>query len=325
MSETSAIEWTGGTWNPWSGCTHVSEGCDNCYMFTLKKRWGQNPEEVVRSKTTFFSPKKWGEQFVFSCSMSDFFHRDADAWRDEAWEVIRSTPHLTYQILTKRPGRIERHLPADWGDGYPNVWMGTSVELQKYVNRIAVLVSIPARLRFISAEPLLGPLDIEPWLFPFLPSLDWVIVGGESGHKARPMELDWARSLRDQCAANGVAFFLKQLGGRGDKRGGEKAVLDGRRHTEMPRLAKQPAPAPKASGLRYEVLSVIADAGEAGCTRKEIEAATGMLTQTVTPRLVELEQSGDIEKWTYFDSETREIKVMKREQCAVYRVKRRIA
>lgn len=254
MSEVSAIEWTESTWNPWSGCTHVSEGCDNCYMFTLKRRWGKDPEVVERSKTTFRDPLKWKQgRMTFTCSMSDFFHVAADDWRDEAWEIIRATPQHTYQILTKRPGRIVRHLPADWGEGYPNVWLGTSVENQENVHRVRVLLSVPARIRFISAEPLLGPLNLElggtrhggtvfdvvaasegrnPWTEK--PRIHWVIVGGESGPRARPMEMEWARQLRDQCAESDISFFLKQLGGRGDKRGHEKALLDGKRYTEMP-------------------------------------------------------------------------------------------
>lgn len=210
MSAGTTISWTNSTWNPWSGCTEVSEGCDNCYMMALKKRWGKDGHVVIRQDRQFKEPLRWKEpRMVFTCSMSDWFHKDADPWRDEAWDIIRRTPQHTYQILTKRPGRIPRHLPSDWGDGYPNVWLGTSVESQEYVNRIGVLVSVPGKVRFISAEPLLGPLDIEPWLY-YLPSLDWVIAGGESGPGRRPMEIEWMRSLYEQCRENGVAFFAKQ-------------------------------------------------------------------------------------------------------------------
>jgi protein gp37 len=249
MSEHSAIEWTEATWNPWSGCTEVSEGCDNCYMMTMKRRFGQNPHEVVRSKTTFNSPLKWKEpKVIFTCSMSDFFHVDADKWRGEAWEIIRATPQHTYQILTKRPGRIARHLPADWGEGYANVWLGTSAENDSVTHRIAHLLKVPAAIHFLSAEPLLGSLNLLEYVSlngkvfhraGYTDALDWVIVGGESGHHARPMDLDWARSLRDQCTSTGTAFFLKQLGGRGDKRGHEKALLDGKRYTEMPSSSTQ--------------------------------------------------------------------------------------
>jgi protein gp37 len=177
--------------------------------------------------------------------MSDFFHVDADAWRDEAWQIIRDTPQHTYQILTKRPGRIHRHLPADWGEGYPNVWLGTSVESQEHSSRIAHLLRIPAAVHFLSCEPLLGPLSLVEYLSlngkvfhrgGYTDALDWVIVGGESGPNARPMELEWARGIRDECASTDTRFFLKQLGGNPDKRGHEKALLDGKRHIEMPKV-----------------------------------------------------------------------------------------
>lgn len=232
MSETTAIAWTNKTWNPWHGCTKVSAGCDNCYMFRDKTRYGQNPELVVRSKTTFKAPLKWAEPaMVFTCSWSDWFHIAADEWRDEAWAIIKATPHLTYQILTKRPGRIARHLPKDWGDGYPNVWLGVSVENEQAAHRIAVLRETPAAVRFLSAEPLLGPLDLDRRLT----GIHWVIVGGESGANCRPMEPAWAANILAECRAQGAAFFLKQLGGNPDARAHDKAILDGATYTEFPR------------------------------------------------------------------------------------------
>lgn len=229
MSAKTGIEWTEATWNPWRGCTKVSPGCDLCYMFREQKRYGRDPEVLVRSKTTFSDPLKWREpRVIFTCSWSDWFHKDADAWRPEAWDIIRRTPHHTYQILTKRPGRIARHLPSDWGEGYPNVWLGVSVESYDFAPRIGVLRDIPARVRFVSAEPLLGPVPYD------LTGIHWLIAGGESGPGCRPMHLGWARLLRDHCREYGVAFFLKQLGGWPDKRGGEAAVLDGERHTAFP-------------------------------------------------------------------------------------------
>lgn len=248
MSERSAIEWTDSTWNPWYGCTKVSPGCAHCYMFREQTMYGRNPEIVTRSKTKFNDPLRWKEgRRVFTCSWSDWFHEAADPWRDEAWEIIRRTPQHTYQILTKRPERIREHLPADWGEGYRNVWLGTSVENQRHAFRAGVLAGIPARVRFVSAEPLLGPVDLTGLYRSEVPDwhgareiiplhwIDWVIVGGESGPKARAMDETWARSLRDQCFGASVAFFLKQLGGVRDKRGGESAILDGERHTEFPR------------------------------------------------------------------------------------------
>lgn len=241
MSDHTGIEWTEKTWNPWHGCTKVSAGCDHCYMFREKKQYGQDPELVVRSKTKFRDPLRWADPaLVFACSWSDWFHADADAWRDDAWEIVRRTPHLTYQILTKRPGRIARHLPADWGAGYPNVWLGTSIENDAVIYRARQLGHVPARVRFISAEPLLGPLTLLENTFAST-RIHWLIAGGESGPDARPCESEWLRDARDVCAAHDVAFFLKQLGGWPSKRGGEDALLDGVRHVEMPRVAKVPA------------------------------------------------------------------------------------
>lgn len=244
MSQKTGIEWTEATWNPWMGCTKVSAGCDNCYMFTEQRRYGHDPEVVRRSKTKFPDPLKWREpKLIFTCSWSDWFHKDADPWRDEAWEIIRATPHHTYQILTKRPGRIFRHLPADWGEGYPNVWLGTSVENQAAAFRAWRLGDIPARVRFLSCEPLLGPIDFwhpegkNDGNASALDRIHWLIVGGESGAGCRPMEIDWVRRLQMQSSATGTAFFLKQLGGCPDKRGHEKALLDGKRYAEMPRVA----------------------------------------------------------------------------------------
>ncbi len=236
VGEKTGIEWTSATWNPWRGCTRVSPGCAKCYMFREQERYGRDPTVVTRCKPgTFNAPLKWqkaGEaRLVFTCSWSDFFHQDADEWRAEAWNVIRQTPALTYQILTKRPERIWDALPANWfPHGYPNVWLGTSVETEKYVDRIKPLIEVPAIVHFVSAEPLLGSLG-KGWA----DGVDWVIVGGESGPGARPMELEWAREIREVCKANGVAFFLKQLGGYPNARSHEKAVLDGERWIQMPR------------------------------------------------------------------------------------------
>lgn len=243
MSERTGIEWTDKTWNPWHGCTKVSPGCAHCYMYRDKARYGQDPEVVQRSKTTFRDPLKWRDPArVFTCSWSDFFHEAADEWRPEAWEIIRQTPHLTYQILTKRIERVGAHLPENWGNGWPNVWLGTSVENQRHAYRAHVLAQIPAALRFVSAEPLLGPVKFVVYhdgsgeYFWSLERIHWVIVGGESGPNARPMNLEWARSLRDDCRQYGVAFFLKQLGGASNPRSHELAVLDGVRHVEFPEV-----------------------------------------------------------------------------------------
>jgi len=222
MGKTTGISWCSATWNPWQGCTKVSPGCKFCYMYDEKTRYKQDPTVVVRSKTTFRDPLKWKEpEIIFTCSWSDFFHEAADPWRTEAWDVIRQTPRHTYLVLTKRPERIERALPADWGQGWPNVWLGTSAENQKqWDERLGYLCAIPSVVRFVSAEPLLGHIDAgnafdppsEPG-DPFGP-IDWVILGGESGPNARPCDINWIRDLKNQCELAGVACFVKQLGSK---------------------------------------------------------------------------------------------------------------
>lgn len=286
MGEQTEISWTDATWNPWRGCTKVSEGCDYCYMFRDQTRYGRTPEVVLRAApATFNAPLKWERKRdprtnggvtpdaphrVFTCSWSDFFHPDADVWRPEAWQIIRDTPHLTYQILTKRPNRIRYSLPADWGDGYPNVWLGTSVERDGLGYRAMQLGRVPARVRFLSCEPLLGPLTSLSWWLG-KGRIKWVIVGGESGGPAeralvehcparhpvnetdnlmqnliravcpecsgtgwrpKPDALEWVRTIRDYCEALDVAFFFKQWGGPRPTSGGD--LLDGRQWHEFP-------------------------------------------------------------------------------------------
>lgn len=244
MGEQTGISWTDATWNPFQGCHKVSSGCKSCYMFEEKKRYGQDPNVVVRSSdATFNAPLKWARnpqkyghiKRVFVCSWSDFFIEEADPWRAEAWEIMRKTPQFIYQLCTKRPERIVASLPPDWGQGYPNVWLLTSTENQAAADlRIPILLSIPAVVHGISAEPLLGPLDIRQWIGlecrhedsyreedtgacicrecedSYL--LSWTIVGGESGSNARPMVSSWADSIRQQCEDANVSFFFKQQG-----------------------------------------------------------------------------------------------------------------
>lgn len=243
MGKTSAIEWTDATWNPWQGCIKVSAGCKNCYMYRDQKRYGRDPRDIHRSSdATFNAPLKWKEpRKVFTCSWSDFFLPEADEWRPEAWEIIRKTPQHTYQILTKRPENILDRLPPDWGDGWPNVWLGVSVENNAYLSRIKRLMDIPARVRFISYEPALGPLqpfDQIPW-HELRYKIHWIIAGGESGPGCRPAETDWFRAVRDDCRWLGIPFFFKQHGGT--KRvdgvwGGD--VLDGRQWHEFPAVGE---------------------------------------------------------------------------------------
>jgi protein gp37 len=226
MGERSHIQWTDSTWNPWQGRLKISPGCKLCYMYREKRRYGQDPTHVVRSKTTFYDPLTWQEgRMIFTCSWSDYFIEQADAWRDEAWEVIRQTPRHTNLILTKRPERVKDRLPEGWP--WPNVWVGVSIESQAYLWRADVLRRIPAAGRFLSLEPLLedlGPLDLR--------GISWVIVGGESGPTPRPMAPKWVRSVRDQCVAARVPFFFNQWGGRDRAKGGRE--LDGRTWDERP-------------------------------------------------------------------------------------------
>ena len=217
MAEHSAIQWTNHTWNPWHGCHKVSPGCAHCYMFQEKKQYGQDPNLVVKSKTKFNDPLKWKDPaLVFTCSWSDWFIEEADEWRDEAWGIIRRTPLLTYQILTKRIERAIDHLPPDWP--LKNVWLGVSVENQHFaLERLPRLLTLPAHVRFVSAEPLLGPVDLTVPLIraalEYRP-IHWLIIGGESGPKARPMDVEWARSLLRQCRELGIAPFVKQIGAK---------------------------------------------------------------------------------------------------------------
>ena len=219
MGLISEIQWTNATWNPWQGCTKVSPACTNCYMFADLKRYGRDPSVVVRSKPpTFRLPlkKRRGGAFaiepgwkVFTCSWSDWFHKSADAWRDEAWAIVRQRSDVIFQVLTKRPERIAECLPADWGEGYPNVWLGVTAEDQPRADeRIPILRDIPAAVRFLSCEPLLGPIQLWKSVpcgyycdeshghvdhdfcgenHNFDGSRWWVIVGGEAGHNSRPM------------------------------------------------------------------------------------------------------------------------------------------
>lgn len=217
--EGSRIGWTHHTWNPWRGCNRVSEACKFCYIEPIMKRSGIKQPFLgpQRCKSTWRDPVKWnrkaetsGERYrVFTCSMSDFFHPGADPWRAEAWDVIRDCQHLDWLILTKRPELIADRLPGDWGpDGYPHVWMGVTVELQKHLPRVDILSRIPAAIRFVSAEPLLGPVRFGRRI----QHLDWVITGCERAARARrrTMDMDWVRSIRDECDAAGVPLFHKQ-------------------------------------------------------------------------------------------------------------------
>jgi protein gp37 len=275
VSAESAIEWTDSTWNPTTGCDRISPGCDHCYALTLAsrlKRMGQpryQRDGDPRTSGPGFgltlhydalnAPLKWRKpRMVFVNSMSDLFHKSVPVeFLHEVWETMEATPQHTYQILTKRPKRMANILGADvwpWPEPLPNVWLGTSIENRDYAWRADHLARTPAAVRFISAEPLLGPLipdsitvadegttygwhdDYDGAGLRFYRdgkfAFDWLIVGGESGNGHRPIDPEWVRDLRDVCMHEGVAFFFKQWGGLRPKSNGRE--LDGRTWDEMP-------------------------------------------------------------------------------------------
>lgn len=232
MADGSAIEWTEATWNPTTGCTKVSPGCDRCYAERLALRFPKtfpNGFDLTLRRNTLDIPLRWRRpRTVFVNSMSDLFHVGVpDSYIAQVFDVMVRAPQHTYQVLTKRAERLARLAPLlPWPK---QIWMGVSVESESFRWRVDYLRRTPAAVRFISAEPLLGPLhDLD------LTGIHWVIAGGESQHGARLADEAWLKDLRDQCTSHNVAFFLKQLGGHPSKRGGEQAVLDGRRWVEMP-------------------------------------------------------------------------------------------
>lgn len=234
MGQGTAIEWTETTWNPLTGCTKISPGCQHCYAERMAKRlqaMGQanyaNGFELTLHEHMLDAPLRWKKpRLVFVNSMSDLFHKDApEEFILRVFEVMARASWHVFQVLTKRSDRLAQlSARIDWPD---NVWMGVSVESADYAFRIDHLRQTQARLRFLSIEPLLGPIpDLA------LAGIDWVIVGGESGPGARPMAQQWARDIRDQCRTAGVPFFFKQWGGVNKKRTGRE--LDGRTWDEMP-------------------------------------------------------------------------------------------
>lgn len=246
MGADSKIEWTDHTFNPWAGCTKVSPGCDNCYAEAWSKRsglvkWGPHADRRRTSASNWKQPLKWHHDSarlhchgvytgrrsrVFCASLADVFDNAApQEWREDLWKLIADTPHLDWLLLTKRPQNITKMSPFSRPGhfAWPNVWLGTTVENQEEANRrIPHLLAVRAAVRFLSCEPLLGTLDLSDHIICkgcpgcgsndcWAPGVNWVICGGESGPGKRPMNLQWARGLRDQCANAGVRFFMKQI------------------------------------------------------------------------------------------------------------------
>jgi len=236
MANKSSIEWTGSTWNPVTGCTKISPGCKNCYAERIAKRlflMGQtnynNGFKLTIHEHALKLPLKWKKpQMIFVNSMSDLFHRDVpEKFILKIFNVMNSAPWHTFQILTKRAERLVK--VSDrlvWGK---NIWMGVSVENADYKTRIDYLRKIKAQVKFISFEPLIDEIDMVD-----LRGIDWIIVGGESGPKARYMSPEWVINLRNQCLAQKVPFFFKQWGGINKKKTGR--LLDGRTWDEMPQV-----------------------------------------------------------------------------------------
>ena len=211
-------------WEPWSGCYKVSEGCNYCYFYgPYSKRFGQNTIEKTAEfekpllKTAKGTPKISSGKIVATCFTSDFFIKEADEWRVDAWDMIRSRPDLEFLILTKRIDRFLVSLPSDWGEGYDNVNMGCTVENQAVAAyRLPLFLSYPIKRRFVACAPLLTPIDLSP----YLNGIEHVSVGGETGREARECDYDWVLSIREQCAAAGVTFWFKNTGSF-FRRGGE--------------------------------------------------------------------------------------------------------
>ena len=234
MGETSNIEWTDATWNPVTGCTKISPGCTNCYAETFAERFRGVPGHPYEQgfdlriwENRLALPLGWKKsKRIFVNSMSDLFHKDVPLeFILRVFETMRAAHWHQFQILTKRHERLlELNPKLPWAE---NIWMGVSVENSDYVKRIDCLRKTGASTKFLSVEPLVGPIDDLN-----LEGIDWVIVGGESGRRPRPLNPEWVRSIRDQCEKAEVAFFFKQWGGTNKKKAGRE--LDGRTYDQMP-------------------------------------------------------------------------------------------
>lgn len=234
MAGNSKIEWTETTWNPVTGCDKISAGCKNCYAERMAIRLKamnvpryKNGFSLTLHEDVIDLPRQWKHpRLIFVNSMSDLFHERVPlAFIEAVFEVMNDCPQHTFQILTKRSRRLRE--VSDKLSWAPNIWMGVSIENKQVIERIEDLKQTAAIVRFLSCEPLIGPLDQLP-----LDTIHWVIVGGESGPRARPMEKSWVIGIRDQCQRSGVAFFFKQWGGVHKSLSGR--LLDGRTYDEMP-------------------------------------------------------------------------------------------
>lgn len=219
-------------WNPWHGCHRYSEGCQNCYAYFLDKRYGRDTNEVVRNKSDFKLPLKKDRagnyklpsgSFVRVCMASDFFLEEADAWRIEAWDMIRRRPDVTFSLLTKRAERIKDCLPSDWGDGWENVSFSVSCENQKRLDqRMPYLLDVPAKHRWVSLKPFIGEIDIASYLE--TGKIETVLAGGENYLGSRPLHYEWVKKVYDACKENDVQFIFGQTGNIFIKEGKEYKI-----------------------------------------------------------------------------------------------------
>lgn len=238
MADGSAIEWTDATWNPVTGCTKITAGCDNCYAARFSERFRgvpghpfENGFDLTLRPERLGQPLAWRRpRMIFVNSMSDLFHKGVPtAFIDQVFDTMEAADWHVFQVLTKRSSLMQRYLMRRYADRAPpaHIWLGVSVENAAAKVRVDHLRNTPAVVRFLSVEPLIGPIGPID-----LTEIHWVIAGGESGPGARPMHIDWAREIRDRCAAQKVAFFFKQWGGIRPKSGGRD--LDGRQWNELP-------------------------------------------------------------------------------------------
>ena len=238
MADKSAIEWTDATWNPVTGCTKITRGCDNCYAARFAERWRGIPDhpfstgfDLTLRPERLEQPTKWRRpRMIFVNSMSDLFHKEVPhAFVDHVFDTMEAADWHIFQVLTKRSSLMRDYLRERYGDarGPGHIWCGVSVEDAQAKARILHLRKSPAGVRFLSIEPLIGAVGVVN-----LSGIDWVIAGGESGPGARPIHLEWVREICDQCQAQNVAFFFKQWGGLRPKSGGRE--LDGRQWSEFP-------------------------------------------------------------------------------------------
>lgn len=252
MAEITNISWTDASFNPWLGCSHVSPGCDHCYAEVstparaMKIVWGPHEQRIRTSHSNWSLPLRWHNghasffqkngrhRRVFCASLADVFDNQVEpTWRDDLWALIKQTPQLNWLILTKRVGNVLSMLPPDWGNGYANVWLGISVVNQNEANRdIPKLLRLPAKLRWLSMEPLLEKVHLSNSWMVGDNKIAWIVAGGESGKHARKMEAEWLFAIKEKCELFSVPFFLKQWGGADRNKGG--CLIEGKEAKQWP-------------------------------------------------------------------------------------------